>query len=111
MIVQDEGQLSEHFMKLRSVEHPHICKFREAYKGEETVHLVYEKAEPKSLLFDEKLPMQEQKAREYTRQIAMAISVAHSMRMIHGKIRPSTIIKDPTSGGKGEVKAVKVCDF
>jgi len=91
---QDMDTITMHFAKLSACEHPHLCKFVEGFEDSNSLYLVYEKADM-TTLFKYIVAGQsfaEEDAAEYTRQICMALAVAHEQGLGHGCLNPSKVV-------------------
>lgn len=105
----------KHYQALAGIEHPHICKFVDAFEDKEYMYLIYEKADP-TRLFDyvrTRKSLTEAEAAEYVRQITAALYVMHKSNIVHGRLYPRSLIlvpgfqdEDPSC----EVQ-IKVCDI
>lgn len=95
---QDNAVLCEHLQKLNGLEHPHICKFVEAFEVGDCYYLLYEKASSTTLFHHIQAGKTfcEDDAAEYTRQLCMALAVAHDQEVYHGRLSPSSVILSPT---------------
>lgn len=116
MPITDQNQIEEHLTLLRGLQHVHICRFVEAYNCDNCYEMIYEKAKETTLFEEEKSvmkgkPLAEDTVREYVRQIAMALSVAHRHGIVHGRLSDSSVLYDPVDQEDGDVKLIKVCDF
>lgn len=94
---QDKSALSTHLQALNGLEHPHLCKFVEAFEDQDNLYLVYEKADATTLFryIQGGQTFLEDDAAEYTRQMAMALSVSHEQGIIHGRLNPSKVLISP----------------
>lgn len=94
---KDPEIINEHLQKLNGLEHPHLCKFVEAFDDGDTIHLIYEKADPMTLFeyIQSLRSFVEDDAAEYTRQILMALAVTHEQGVVHGRLNPSSLILSP----------------
>lgn len=108
-------ELTRHCEALGSLEHPHICRMVDCFQDAKDLLLIYEKADPLTL-FDHIRRQQrltEEDAAEYTRQVAMALSVAHGSQVYHGRLTPAKLIcafKDCFDEEDAPAQ-VKICDF
>jgi len=113
---KDRVVLEKHLINLNGLEHPHLCKFVEAFEDGECYYLIYERGEQKSL-FDhirERDSFLEEDGADFTRQIAMALALAHSQNVVHGCLSPSSLIlalEDEEEGDDDLPTQVKVCDM
>jgi calcium-dependent protein kinase len=108
-------QLTKHVQALGNLEHPHICKFIECYQEPKDVLLIYEKADPITIFefVRTKGSLTEEEAAEYSRQVAMALSVAHNANMYHGRLTPAKLLcayRDNFDEEDASAQ-VKICDF
>lgn len=94
---QSKSELNAHIDRLGGLEHPHLCKFVEAFEDADFLYLIYEKASPTTLFsYIQSLPcFTEDDAAGYARQIAMALSVSHEQGIVHGRLSPSKVIVLP----------------
>lgn len=116
---QDSGVISAHLRNLNSLDHPHLCKFVEAFEDPENWYLIYEKAEVATLFrhIQDGESFCEEDAAEYTRQVAQTLAVSHEQGIVHGRLSPSKILIAPMdhvdegSDEEDELPAqVKICD-
>lgn len=112
-IGQKMGVVERHLLCLRNLDHGHICRFVEAFDDGDNLVLVYEKANSTPLLDIEELPLEEALVQSYTRQIAMALSVAHRNNppMVHGRLSESSILVSREEDEDSEFRALKICDM
>jgi len=109
-------KLAQHCWNLSNLEHPHICKFVEAFQDTRELLLIYEKADP-TTLFDyvkERGCLTEEDASDYLRQAAMALNVAHLSNLFHGRLMPSKILlgfKDAKLDEEDATVQLKICDW
>mmetsp|Transcript_104621 Transcript_104621/g.263414 ORF Transcript_104621/g.263414 Transcript_104621/m.263414 type:complete len:678 (-) Transcript_104621:93-2126(-) len=91
---QDTEMLARHFQQLNGLEHPHICKFVEAFEDAEHIFMVYEKADSTTLFkyIQAGQSFAEEDAAEYTRQICMALAVSHEQGIVHGRLSPTKVV-------------------
>lgn len=118
---QDAVVISAHLEVLNGLDHPHLCKFVEAFEDVDSLYLIYEKADTMTLFryIQAGHTFCEDDAAEYTRQIAMALSVAHEQGVMHGRLSPSKLLISPTDVSAGENSdeddeppaQVKICDM
>mmetsp|Transcript_143238 Transcript_143238/g.260057 ORF Transcript_143238/g.260057 Transcript_143238/m.260057 type:complete len:592 (-) Transcript_143238:88-1863(-) len=94
MPCQIPEELGKHCSALESLEHPHVCKFVEGFQDKNEVYLIYEKADAQTLFDYVKTEgkLKEQDAADYVRQVTMALKVAHSQKIYHGRLCASKII-------------------
>jgi len=107
---------SRHVQTVAGVEHPHLCKFVEAFEDLEYMYLIYEKADP-TTLFDHvrsRRSLIEEEAADYVRQVTAALAVAHLQGVVHGRLCPQSLILTPgfeeAEEDDCEVQ-IKVCDM
>lgn len=107
--------LGQHMNKVCQLEHPHICKFVEAYEDTDQIFLIYEKAQPVTLFDHIKgcKKFDENDAAEVCRQALMALSVAHEAGIVHGRLKPSNLIlavpeDDDDKNGPPQLKITKL---
>jgi len=116
MPVQDMEGIEDNLALLASLDHPHICRFVEAFDNEERIHMVYEKARPVSI-FDEEpnlkagKPLAQEAAQVYIRQLSMALSVAHKQGIVHGRLAPSSLLVDLAENAEDGGRSAKICDM
>lgn len=107
--------VNKHCQALSGMEHPHICKFLEAFKDENFIYLIYEKADTVTLFeyICERSRLTEEESADYVRQIIMALSVAQASGVAHGRLSPrSLILAFPERDEEEESLAqVKICDM
>jgi len=86
--------IGRHCQALEGLEHPHLCKFVEGFQDKNDVYLIYEKADAQTLFDYVKTEgkLKEQDAADYVRQVTMALKVAHSQKIYHGRLCASKII-------------------
>lgn len=86
--------LAQHLTKMCQLEHPHICKFVEAFEDADHIYLIYEKAQPVSIFehIKRSKKFSENDAAEVCRQALMALSVCHEAGIVHGRLKPSNLI-------------------
>eukprot|EP00427_Karlodinium_veneficum_P054161 CAMPEP_0169415914 /NCGR_PEP_ID=MMETSP1017-20121227/62832_1 /TAXON_ID=342587 /ORGANISM="Karlodinium micrum, Strain CCMP2283" /LENGTH=613 /DNA_ID=CAMNT_0009523805 /DNA_START=1 /DNA_END=1843 /DNA_ORIENTATION=- len=96
--------ISTHLQALNGLEHPHLCKFVEAFENDENLYLIYEKADATTLFryIQGGQTFLEDDAAEYTRQIAMALSVSHEQGLMHGRLNPSKVLIAPQEEDEDE---------
>lgn len=117
MPVQHIPEIEAHLDMLQGLDHVHICTFMEAFDNGERIQLVYEKAKPLSIFEEEQdlregKPLSQEVAQTYTRQLSMALSVAHKLGLAHGRLSDSCLLVDPAEGGiEDEGRSVKICDM
>lgn len=107
--------MNHHINALNSFDHPHACKFIEAFESTEHMFLIYEKANPTQLSEHIRLKgsLCEEECADYLRQCAMALSVAHSQGIYHGRLSPKSIILADTDEDDDEESdaQIKICDM
>jgi serine/threonine protein kinase len=109
------AELAKHCEALGSLEHPHLCKMVDCFQDAKDVLLIYEKADALTI-FDHirrQQKLTESDAAEYTRQVAMALSVAHTASIYHGRLTPAKLIcafRDAFDEEDAPAQ-VKICDF
>lgn len=116
---QDPELIAQHFRTLNGLEHPHICKFVEAFQDDARWYLVYEKADITTLFkfIQEGQSFAEEDAAEYTRQMCMALAVAHEQGIYHGRLSPTKVVIMPEDRDSDEEDEdappaqVKICDM
>ena len=91
---------------LKSVQHPNIVRFIEAFSRENKLHIVFEFVD-KTVLEDIEssssgLPLST--IRSYIFQLLQALNALHSKKIIHRDIKPENLLV--SSSGK-----LKLCDF
>jgi len=98
---------------LSNLEHPHVCKFIEAFEDKSSVYMIYEKANPQTLFehIRAKSSLTEEEAADYMRQSAMAMAVAHSQGVVHGRISPRSIILADEEEDEECDTQIKICDL
>lgn len=94
MPCKDMEAVRRHLTTLSNLEHPHICRFIEAFEDKDTMFLIYEKGHHLTLFehVTAKSSLTEEEAADYMRQAAMALSVAHSQGIVHGRFSPRCVI-------------------
>lgn len=112
---QDKAIINQHLQALNSLDHPHVCKFIEAFEDRKYVYLIYEKANPLTLFEHIRLrgSLMEEEAADYLRQAAMALSVSHEKNIHHGRLSPrSIVLADDEEDDDEECDTqVKICDM
>lgn len=112
---QDKAAIDQHCQALNSLDHPHLCKFIEAFTDKNDLYLIYEKANPMTLFEHIRLrsSLMEEEAADYLRQVAMALSVAHSQGIYHGRLSPrSFVLAEEEEEDDEEVDTqIKICDM
>lgn len=128
MPTADRDAVQKHLQQLNGLEHPHLCKFVEAFEDGQRLFLVYEKAQDVTLFehIGTCETFGEDDAAEYVRQIAMALSVAHEEGIVHGCLNPNKLLVetedcfadvsprdevDEGEDGQPFPAQVKVCDM
>lgn len=113
MPCQDESELKKHLSNLSNLEHPHICRFIETFTDKDFVYLVYEQANPQTLFehVTEKSSLTEEEAADYLRQAAMAMSVAHSQGIVHGRFSPRSLILSDDDPDEDSNTQIQICDM
>lgn len=128
MPTADRDAVQRHLQQLNGLEHPHLCKFVEAFEDGDRLFLVYEKAQDVTLFehIGSCDAFGEDDAAEYVRQIAMALAVAHEEGIVHGCLNPNKLLvetedcfadvsprEDTDDGDDGQPlpAQVKVCDM
>lgn len=111
----DLEQIGKHMQALSGLEHPHICKFIDCFEDGNHLYLLYEQGNS-TTLFDHILErgfLAEEEAADYLRQAAMALSVAHSQGVCHGRLSPRSIILSPEVEDEDEDydTQLKICDM
>lgn len=105
----------QHCQALSSLDHPHVCKFIDAFQDQKYLYLVYEKASPTSLLEHVRCrgSLREEEAADYLRQVAMALSVAHSQNVYHGRLSPRSLLVAEEDNEDDEEcdTQIKICDM
>jgi len=116
MPCKSKDERSKHYQALAGMEHPHICKFVEAFEDKDYAYLIYEKADT-TTLFDHvrnRRSLTEEEAADYVRQVTAALAVAHMSGIVHGRLSPRSLILTPgfeeAEEDNCEVQ-IKVCDF
>jgi len=91
---QAADALARHLQNLSALEHPHVCRLIEAFEDKQQLVLVYERANPVTLFehIRERSSLTEEEAADYLRQVAMALSVAHSQGIVHGRLSPRSLV-------------------
>lgn len=118
---RDGNAVNTHLRNLNSLDHPHLCKFVEAFEDTEFWYLIYEKADAMTLFrhIQAGESFCEEDAAEYTRQIAQSLAVSHEQDIVHGRLSPSKILiapmdQDPREGNSDDEDEppaqVKICD-
>jgi len=113
MPCQSSTALALHLEGLSNLEHPHICKFVEAYKDDSHLYLIYEKSNTASL-FDHcasKKHTSEEEMADYLRQSAMALAVAHSQGIVHGRLSVRSVLLAEEEEDEECDLQLKICDF
>jgi serine/threonine-protein kinase len=105
----EQGDLANRFMReikvLASLEHPNIAQLRTAFTAENQLVMIMEYVEGETLA--ERLhagPFAPPDALNYTAQVLLALSYAHSKGVIHRDIKPSNMMLTPAG-------VVKLMDF
>lgn len=95
MPCQDKKLITAHFQSLNSLEHPHLCKFVESFEDDDHYYLIYEKADSTTLFkhIQAGQSFAEEDAAEYSRQICMALAVAHEQGVVHGRLSPTKAVE------------------
>eukprot|EP00927_Polykrikos_kofoidii_P041462 TRINITY_DN35350_c0_g1_i1.p1 TRINITY_DN35350_c0_g1~~TRINITY_DN35350_c0_g1_i1.p1 ORF type:complete len:596 (-),score=91.16 TRINITY_DN35350_c0_g1_i1:166-1953(-) len=106
---------SRHIQTLACLEHPHMCKFVEAFEDSTHMYLIYEKAEH-TTLFEHvrgRKSLTEDEAADYVRQVTAALAIAHGQGIVHGRLCPRKLILSPNfedaEADDCEVQ-IKICD-
>jgi len=104
-----------HLQALSGLEHPHICRFIEVFEDGNYLYLIYERANQVTL-FDhikDRGSLTEEEAADYMRQVAMALSVAHSQGIVHGRLSPRHMILTNQEDDDEEDcdTQLKICDM
>ncbi|CAJ1406442.1 unnamed protein product, partial [Effrenium voratum] len=96
------ADVANYCQNLSGLEHPHICRFIEAFEDTTYIYMIYERAGTTTLfeLIRERASLTEEDAADYLRQAAMALSVAHSQGIVHGRLSPKTLIVDEEDPGE-----------
>lgn len=117
---KDAQALAQHFQRLNGLEHPHLCKFVEAFEDDMNLYLIYEKAESMTLFKHlQGAQTSEEDAAEYVRQLTMALAVAHERNVLHGRLSPTKVVlisalaEEPNSDEEDDPgpAQVKICDM
>lgn len=115
MPCQSMEAVNRHLQALSNLEHPHLCKFIEAFEDKGWLYLIYEKANHVTLFehIRAKSSLTEEEAADYLRQAAMALAVAHSQGVVHGRLSPrSLILADEDMDDDDEIDTqIKICDM
>jgi len=113
MPCQDMAHINRHFQNLSNLEHPHVCKFIEAFEDRTSIYLIYEKANPQTLFeyIRAKSSLTEEEAADYMRQSAMAMAVAHGQGIVHGRLSPRSIILADDEEDEECDTQLKICDL
>jgi calcium-dependent protein kinase len=116
MPCKNRESLARHCQLLSTLEHPHVCKFIECFDDADrrNLYLIYEKVNA-TTMFDhiiDRSSLTEGEAADYLRQTAMALSVAHSQGIVHGRLSPRTLILSHDEEDDEDVDTqLKVCDM
>lgn len=115
MPCQNPDDLGKHCAALANLEHPHLCKFVTGFQDRNDLYMIYEKADP-TTLFDhvrDIAKLTEEDAADYLHQVTMALALAHSQKIYHGRLSPSSIILSlPLEDDEEEEGAqLKICDM
>jgi calcium-dependent protein kinase len=119
MPITDISAISEHLLRLSNLDHMHVCRFVEAFDTGKCLQLVYERASENSI-FDEDPQLKKggrvsmDTAKNYCRQIVMALSVAHRLGIVHGRLNERSLLVDwwaPSEEEPPDEKFIKICDF
>lgn len=99
---------------LSDLEHPHLCRFIEAFEDSTYIYMIYEKAGTTTLFEHilERASLTEEEAADYLRQAAMALSVSHSQGVVHGRLSPKALVLDEEDPTEEEIDVqIKICDM
>lgn len=110
----NEEELLNYFTNLARLEHPHLCRFVEAFSDENEWRLIYEKGRrPLFHLVQAQSSFDENSAANFIRQVAMGLSLAHSQNIVHGKLVPNSLVLDNRSTDYTCLSdlQIKVCDM
>eukprot|EP00931_Biecheleriopsis_adriatica_P063641 TRINITY_DN38581_c0_g1_i1.p1 TRINITY_DN38581_c0_g1~~TRINITY_DN38581_c0_g1_i1.p1 ORF type:complete len:584 (+),score=118.82 TRINITY_DN38581_c0_g1_i1:62-1813(+) len=104
-----------HCQTLSALEHPHLCRFIEVFEDRSYLYLIYERAST-TTLFDQiwaRSSLTEEEAADYLRQAAMALTVAHSQGIVHGRLSPRSLIlaNEDDEDDEDCDTQLKICDM
>lgn len=114
--LKDVRAIGDYLGVLAGLDHPHICRFIEAFDCNDIHQLIYEKAGPETIFEVEPeikkgKPIKEELGQIYCRQIAMGLAVAHRQGIVHGRLRETSLLLDPVPPQEGEDRCLKICDI
>jgi len=106
---KNPSDISKYCQALSGLEHPHLCRFIEAFEDNTYIYLIYERAGTTTLFenIQERASLTEEEAADYLRQAAMALSVAHSQGIVHGRLSP----KEEDAAEEDCDVQIKICDI
>ena len=92
--VAEKAKFLAEGQRLAQFEHPNIVKVFSLFEENNTAYMVMELLKGKTLLriIDEHGPLEEAEALAYITQIAEALDVIHSAKLLHRDIKPENII-------------------
>jgi len=110
--------LRRHLLAVCELEHPHLCKWVEAFWSDHDLLLITEAASPPTLFafIDERgLTNGELDAAEIVRQILSALQHSHRRNIVHGRLEPINLLFAGAGGGvtkdgRGPPQ-LKICDM
>jgi len=117
MPLNERGTLAAHLALLATLSHQHICRFLEAFDGNERFMMIYEKASPATIFETEKAlskgrPLEEGCAQLYCRQLVSALSVAHKIGLVHGRLAESSLLVSGSGpSAEDNCHTLRICDF
>lgn len=113
----DPKAVEDHLRAMGLLEHPHICKFVEAFSSPAELMLIYELADEFPFLEHEenKERMAEPEVAAYTRQLTSALLTAHRKGVCHGHLSPAQVLTSIPDKGmefvpRGWMRELKICD-
>jgi len=111
---KNPSEVSKYCQALSGLEHPHICRFIEAFEDSTYMYMIYERAGTTTLFEHilDRASLTEEEAADYLRQAAMALAVAHSQGIVHGRLSPKALIIDEEDAAEEDLDVqIKICDF
>jgi len=115
---KEPSRIDAHLQRLAGLEHPHLCKFVEAFEDSTSIYLIYEKADSTTLFryIQAGQSFAEDDAAEYTRQMVMTLAVAHQQNIVHARLSPTKVIISPSDEDECDDEdplpaQVKICDM
>eukprot|EP00746_Dinoflagellata_sp_MGD_P084566 gnl/MRDRNA2_/MRDRNA2_33556_c0_seq1.p1 gnl/MRDRNA2_/MRDRNA2_33556_c0~~gnl/MRDRNA2_/MRDRNA2_33556_c0_seq1.p1 ORF type:complete len:777 (+),score=106.79 gnl/MRDRNA2_/MRDRNA2_33556_c0_seq1:170-2500(+) len=114
----DNEELANYLDSLAKLDHPHICKFIEAFADGDCWQLIYEKCHNIPLFeyaWGNEDGFDEATVAILIRQVAMGLSLAHKQGVVHGRLVPSSLLLETGSINNADSSLanlhLKVCDI